>query len=271
MGFENLIKNHSSVATSRSHPELYATVEKLAKKADIPQPTLRILNPSKLGSSLFETLLKAMPAFAKRMGGIDTIIINESYPEVTRMSRSTSRVTDEMRGLIAHEMGHIKRGDLGMLGTPKLGVATQYGVMVGTIAGLYFLRDYMQKNQGQLPSPDATETEPHQEKPKSTTLQTAMKYAQYTVAAVGGLYVGGVMARRMRHNMEFACDAFSNEVLGSGEPMKKALQNLLASEEKAFAKLAKRLPPEKVRQVKTFSDAIKKSMHPPETERIARL
>jgi Zn-dependent protease with chaperone function len=255
--------------SEKDHPSLHRAVEELAEKAGINKPVLyqpKVRHP----------VLEAMPvAMFETAAGKDGIVLNERmlrrvFPRAGRISGNIA-ISDEIKAMIAHEMGHIKRGDARAFGMGRISSFTPLACMAGAVAGLYIMRSYWKKNKEPMPVQDAEDQIKVPEPIKSPTLEAVKKVALYTVAAGAGLTAGIFMMRGMRHHMEYACDAFSKEMMGSGKPLASALDQFRQYSDKLAENVLKHYPEEKRESIKRGIKIIEELLHPPIVKRIERL
>ena len=143
-------------------------------------------------------------------------------------------VTPELKAIIGHELGHLKRG--GMLDLAKNMAPLAVAPVVALVAYNYLrnakqnkvplekLEDHINAFEGYQPGQDR--------EPK-TEEGVIKKWAKYTAVGLGGLLLGGVVSNRLAQRMEYACDKIGAEV-ASPEAMKSALQILERESELAM-------------------------------------
>jgi Zn-dependent protease with chaperone function len=265
----DFIKNFLNPIPKLGNEGIYHAVEELSKKAGIAVPSLFISNGK---SPLLE---HGIPAMAMQNSNNSAIMLNRKLFNNVLGSRidfaNHASINDELKAVIAHEMGHIKRGDIkgyiaGITLFPPL------ACMAGAVTGLYLIRRHQEQNKDKPLSPQkAEETLKLPPEIKSPTLEAAKKVALYTVAVAAGLATGVFMTKELRCHMEYSCDAFSKQIMGSGKPLATFLEKFGIYAEKLNKQAFEKLPENRRKPLKMLGGFIEWLMHPPIAKRVERL
>lgn len=252
-----------------AHPALFAATEELSKKAGVEMPAIRFFKP---GTAYFS------PAAAAIYNDKHVLLFNEASCKnifLTDLKHPT-QISEEFKAVMAHEFGHIARKDITLI---KKVQYVPMACILGAIGGLYAYRTYQEKhaNSKEL---DRAELEavvrqhvPAVEKKESPLLHSIGVVALYTATALAGSVSGAMIRRQVMHNMEYACDAFSKKIIGSGEPLARAFEMIKDSNQAALDYVHSLSEPAR-------TDALMKMkqmeimdffLHPPTDKRIAAL
>lgn len=266
----------TSSATMESHPHLHEALAELCQKAGMEKPHLHLVEEKALKAAAIrgEKLVAAVagiPAAALLHKGEPYIIVNDIYAKAFGMESLNGPITDELKAIFAHELGHIKRQDLEKFGTSKLSFYSALGC-VGAALGVTKYLHYRHEHALQKEA----EISPHPDELKelnSPTISTASAATHYILAGLAGLVMGGFVFRHMRHRMEYACDAFSKELMVSGKPLISAFEKLEAFIDSKLADRVNsgRITAEKAASMKKIQQAIGQMLHPPHAQRVAAL
>lgn len=206
----------------KEHAPLVQIIEELSAKAGIPRPRLLGVSPHAEG------ILTGIPAAAisaKELphGGllINIPLLKKIEPGFDFADAKT--LQHEIRGLIAHEVGHLKLGDLKKpFGGTHMAMYAPWAGAAAAIAALGCI-DLLGHAEGKKKLA-AMSQEDASPKKGMTLMGVIGKTVQYLltggVGMVGGIYAGTLL----RHRMEFRADKFSKELLGDGRPMADALR-----------------------------------------------
>ena len=82
---------------------------------------------------------------------------------------------------------------------------------------------------------------------------------------------GAFAGRAIRHHMEYACDAFSKEIMGSGKPLASALEKMEVFGKKMKHDMFGKLSDGKRQTAERVSELLEGFMHPPVAKRVERL
>ncbi len=253
---------------------IFHAVQQISEKSGIKVPKIYRLKAN-LGP-----ILDNFPAGALQHRGENVLLLGHSINgKVFGVDYTqASTISDEFKAILAHEMGHLYRKDTkfptGAIWRSNL---SPLACMVGAIAGTYAVRSYLEKKV--TPSIESNEKTPEElasaagvtNAHKGTVFEAIGKVAIYTAMAMLGFAGGMLMLRNIRQNMEFSCDAFSKKVMGSGEPLARALEKFHSHAQELSANQLGHLPAEKQAMAKKVISFLESFMHPPVEQRIKAL
>ena len=262
--------SESYIAPKEQYSPLYDAIEQLAQKAGIAVPEVRLLHP--------ESLLHKFPAAAILNNTQHAVLFSERNCQHLFDVNFTNggHITDEFRAVIAHEFGHLARNDIATLQRTKY---TPLAMALGAMVGLYAYRSYREKHPNtKETNHDAVRDEVTKQMPPvdhktSPTLHAIGIVGLYFATALAGLVTGVMAIRQLRHHMEYACDAYSKKLMGSGEPLARAFE-MIQGHHNEFMEQIKSLPEaqrtELLAKVKLL-EVEQFFLHPPTEKRIAAL
>jgi Zn-dependent protease with chaperone function len=266
---------HCTQLNQKTGGGVIKAVEELSRKAGLPTPRLYKL-PANAGLTLDH-----FPAGACSHKDGPLILlgdnINKKLFGVDYSNYAT--ISAEFKSILAHELGHIKRNDTKFpTGAVWRSNLSPFVYMVGALAGTYALRSYLAKKKDSEIShtPDEVAGELHKslelpKEHKGTVIETVGKIGLYTAMALLGFSVGMVRLRSIRQSMEFACDAFSKELIGSGKPLASALSKLEEHTTKLYEEIYSHLPKQEREKTIKASETISSFLHPPTAKRVEAL
>jgi Zn-dependent protease with chaperone function len=186
------------------------------------------------------------------------------------MADFKSAVTDELKAVVAHELAHLKRGDMVGMGTAVITKYTPYACLIAGIGVTAYLLHQSHKKQGQEAKDSGN---PDTIAIQSPTLETAKAVGKLLLGAIAGTGVGVGITTLLRHRMEYKCDAFSKHLMGSGEPLARVLENMEAHYSGVLKKMVadSKFTPEQAKQLEIFGNTIDCLSHPSTEKRIAAL
>ncbi len=209
-------------------PEYFAIVSNLAKKANLPMPALYLIPDH------------AMNAFATgRDAEHAAVAVTQGLLE--RLNR------DEIEGVIAHELSHIRNYDMRLMSTVSILVG-----MLNILANMFWRSGLMGRSSSR----------------EESRANTVVSLILILVTPIVGMLIQFAISRQR----EFLADASAAEIVGSPQGLIQALAKLesskvpLASADVATAHLFITNP---FGDKSFFSTLF--STHPPMAERIARL
>lgn len=254
------------------HREMHDSMQKLAEKAGLPKPKLVTINTAMLGDDLNSLILKSAPAGTFMKGDTHHIFFNADMTHMFGMASLDAPVTEELKAVIAHELGHIKRGDTVGFGTAKIASITPWACLIAGLGVTAYLRHRNEKKK-EAELVDRSPENAELRTLHSPTLEAAKCVGQYLLGAIAGTGVGIGLATFLRHRMEYSCDAFSKNIMGSGEPLARALENFEKCNTELLEELAKKrkLSPQTVENIKKFCGIIERLFHPSIEKRAAAL
>jgi heat shock protein HtpX len=215
------------VVTEREAPELYRMVDRLRRKAGLPMPVVAIADQPQPN------------AFATGRSPSKAVVA------VTAGLMNAGFSSDEIEGIIAHELAHIKNRDM-LISTVAAGIA-------GAISNLPYLLMF----GGGLNSDD----------------EGGHPFAQIALlllAPIGAMLIQFAVSRQR----EFEADRVAAEILGRPQPLASALRRLDALAHRIPMDVAPAVAPlAQVNPLAAHGGGIAKlfSTHPPTAERVARL
>lgn len=240
-------------------------------------PKLLIVDPAKLGPSMQERMIAAMPVAAFRTkDGTTGVYFSGQALEVLGMKHESARITAEVEAVAAHEIGHIKMGHLKPFGLARIAKFSPLAGLIGGIGIMMALRHHWKHQHPQHHAEnvilqDGEEPPKHVVPHHSPLLSGALAVGQYLLAATAGTIAGAYVFKKLHHHMEFACDAFSKELMGSGQPLASALTKLFDHMKKIESELLKDLSPDRAAKIKKIARFVESFFHPAQEARVAVL
>ena len=208
-------------------PHLYAVLRDLCFQANIEAPI--IVRPSQ-AMVAHQPLADWHLAAAKSIIGQPMLLLGDKAREVLNHTEIGSHVSEELKAIIAHEVKHIKYDlNVGKLlffkSTPVLGFLAAMGG--------YAIYNHITKNrptnipESEIKNHDREQLDRHILAAKEDGMDSAfIKLAKYAAAGALGLISGVIVSKVFHSHIEYGADAYSKKLLGSGEPMAKALETL---------------------------------------------
>ncbi|TFG53359.1 MAG: protease HtpX [Gemmatimonadales bacterium] len=212
----------AKVVTAEEAPELYALVDRLRQRADLPMPVLAVAaqdqpNAFATGRSPSHAVVAVTTGILKYM------------PQ------------DELEGVIAHELAHIKNRDM-LISTIAAGMA-------GALSYLPYLLLFGRGNSRQNP---------------------ILSLAMIILAPLAAMMIQFAVSRQR----EFEADRVGAQILGRPEPLANALRRLDAMAQRIPMQVAPAAAPlAQVNPLAAHGGGFSRlfSTHPPTEERIAAL
>jgi heat shock protein HtpX len=216
----------AKVVTEREAPELYAIVDRLRQRAGLPMPTVAIAPHAQ--PNAFATGRNPEHAVVCVTEGIVSLLS-----------------TDELEGVIAHELAHIKNHDM-LLQTIA---ATIAGAISNLANFALFFGSAQHDDEGGNP---------------------AAGLLMLILAPIAAMLIQFAISR----NREFKADAVGAEISGRARPLASALRKMEAAAHKIPLHVSPAAAPLAiVNPLAAYGGGITKlfSTHPPTAERVARL
>lgn len=258
-------------------PALHAAMDDLCAKAGIQKPTLTFVEASKINKPfhrfIWEHMAAAMHVDKPR------VIIGEKMRHMMGHYDLNQSISEEFKAILAHEIGHIKHGDVRLWKIVPLRLSPHMGIVAG-MAGVWYyehLKAKAAQEKANGKSESNTQNEIHADWQQSDMhLDASSRFHQHLFSAAkyiaGGLLGFAITvpfyALAHRH-LEFRADRVSAELMGSGKPLARALgglrqqlQQALHTKPEVIADAKKRNP---IRQI------LDTLTHPSDAERIDRL
>jgi Zn-dependent protease with chaperone function len=263
---------------SEAHaPALHAALDDLCQKAGITKPTLTFVNAEEIAKPLhkfvFDHMAGALWLDKPR------IVIGEKIRRLLDHHDLTAPISEDFKAVLAHEIGHIKYGDVKLVKVVPLRLSPVMGMVAG-MAGIWYyghLKDKAQQGRATGKPEDEIQAElktnwkesDHTHDPLSNTYKHFLTAAKYVAGGLLGFAVGTAIFTVGHRHIEFRADRVSAELMGSGKPLADALGRLRVKlqstvrENPDIATLYKKRNP-----VANFLESL---MHPSDAERIERL
>lgn len=216
----------AKVITRDDAPQLYDMVDRLRQRAGLPMPTVAIANQDQPN------------AFATGRNA------NHAVVAVTR-GILTAMPKDELEGVIAHELAHIKNRDM-LISTVAAGIAGAIGYLPYL---LMFGGGRSDDGEGQHP---------------------LVGMAMIIIAPIAAMIIQMAVSRQR----EFEADRVGAEILGRPQPLANALQRLDAMAHRIPMHIPQAAAPlAQVNPLAAYGGGMMKlfSTHPPTEERVAKL
>ena len=216
----------AKVITRDDAPQLYDMVDRLRQRAGLPMPVVAIANQDQ--PNAFATGRNAHHAVVAVTRGI-----------LTAMPK------DELEGVIAHELAHIKNRDM-LISTVAAGIAGAIGYLPYL---LMFGGGRSDDGEGQHP---------------------LVGMAMIIIAPIAAMIIQMAVSRQR----EFEADRVGAEILGRPQPLANALQRLDAMAHRIPMHIPQAAAPlAQVNPLAAYGGGMMKlfSTHPPTEERVAKL
>jgi heat shock protein HtpX len=216
----------AKVITRDDAPQLYDMVDRLRQRAGLPMPVVAIANQDQ--PNAFATGRNAHHAVVAVTRGI-----------LTAMPK------DELEGVIAHELAHIKNRDM-LISTVAAGIAGAIGYLPYL---LMFGGGRSDDGEGQHP---------------------LVGMAMIIIAPIAAMIIQMAVSRQR----EFEADRVGAEILGRPQPLANALQRLDAMAHRIPMQIPQAAAPlAQVNPLAAYGGGMMKlfSTHPPTEERVAKL
>jgi Zn-dependent protease with chaperone function len=277
MAMQNPFLHVMRDVSAEEAPYLHQAIEELCSKAGIEKPALRfITNADRLGplhQFTFEHMAAAMH--------IDTpaIILGDKMRAMLGHHTPDAVVSEEFKAVLAHEIGHLKHGDVQMHKILPLRFSPILGMVAGA-AGMWYYQHLQHKKdlaqKAGVPEAQAHATIAQEwEKSDQSSVPVPPTFSHHISAAktiAGGLLgfaVGTAVFALGHRHIEFRADRISAELMGDGKPLARALERIT----EGFRQTHANLPPEVAEAANKRNPVIKffmSLMHPKTEERIAR-
>jgi len=216
----------AKIITRDDAPQLYDMVDRLRQRAGLPMPVVAIANQDQPN------------AFATGRNA------NHAVVAVTR-GILTAMPKDELEGVIAHELAHIKNRDM-LISTVAAGIAGAIGYLPYL---LMFGGGRSDDGEGQHP---------------------LVGMAMIIIAPIAAMIIQMAVSRQR----EFEADRVGAEILGRPQPLANALQRLDAMAHRIPMHIPQAAAPlAQVNPLAAYGGGMMKlfSTHPPTEERVAKL
>lgn len=259
-------------------PALHAALDRLCQKAGIEKPTLTFVNASEFQNPLhrftFEHMAGALHLDKPR------IVIGDKMRMMLDHHNLTAPISEEFEAVLAHEIGHIKYGDVKLHKVIPMRLSPWLGALAG-VAGVWFYNHLKEKAAENLrlgKSQEQSDAELLAQWNKSDMLTTLpeekphplMQVIKYIAGGFLGFAAGTAVYSIAHRHIEFRADRTSAELMEDGKPLARALVKL----REAFSHGTNDIEPE-VRAAYQKQGPIKKLLqqltHPQDAERIERL
>ena len=213
-----------------------------------------------------------------------SVFIGKNMLRIMDSENLHAPISDELKAVLAHELGHIKFNDAATYGSKLLHQSPYIGALAGLTGA--FLYTQLEARKKEYRKKDMPEHEIHErihvEWQQSDQHQTQAGEFANPIMLVGKCLAGsalgmamGFTAFAMAHRrMEFRADRTSAEIMGSGEPMIRGLKKLNEETLRVFSSM----PKEEVSDVqksllkKPIVEIIKEFLtHPTDEARFERL
>jgi Zn-dependent protease with chaperone function len=263
--------------TPSQAPGLHRALEDLCRRAGIDKPILRRIDVSRESNPLHR-LNYEHAALTLEHQGKAQIGLGDKFRKFFNHHHLSAPVCEELKAVIAHEIGHIKSRDINPL-KMKLTHLTPYMGIVAGMAGTWYAQHLAIEAEKERA---AGVSEEQVKKNMEDKWRDSGVYADDTPAAakrqievsriiaggILGFAVGtGIYALTNRH-IEFRADRIGAELMGSGEPLARALKVVQVK-----ARGIKITPDVLLAAVKRnpITQILEGLTHPSDAERIERL
>lgn len=206
----------------------------------------------------------------------NAIIVNEKMLRDMGVSIDFANyhtIGEDVKGMLAHEIGHLKMGDLKLpFGLKMIGTHSPMALAAASIAALGYIDFSQHQKKKALPSAD--DVKEFTDKPHHTyspTLDVMGKTVQYLLTGAGGFVVGSAVSIGLNHHMEYRADRFSKNLMQSGEGMAQILEKMEAYGNRLFDEMFHRQTKYSAEQwegIKKANDFFRQVLHPSSQKRI---
>lgn len=220
-------ENYFREVSERESPHLHAAVKELSEKAGIAVPKIWFTkNYSDLGG--------AAPAILHNIGAAlpnHTIAFGQGLRDLVGHSNAGSTISEEFKGVLAHEIAHLKNKDL-QFGIPLARMSPLVGMLLA-VGGLAAYRHYHKLPEKAHDAPKEEPPEMRQtaavadvHAPDATHkfLEALITSAKYIGAGLAGLTAGVFISRFAHHKIEFRADRTAAGLIGDGKGLARALE-----------------------------------------------
>ncbi|MDX2094985.1 MAG: M48 family metalloprotease [Alphaproteobacteria bacterium] len=261
---KNVEQMFAEISTTEA-PDLHKALEELCAKAGVAKPLLckptnGLLLNSTLGT-MFDYFAGAMHLDKPR------VVLGDSARKIFGHASLSAPVSEELKAVLAHELSHLKHGDVRLHKILPLRLSPFIGLAAG-MGGLALYNHIKKKEvDGNIADSDkkefrqaTLEQEIQKTEQENPWLSASIKIMKYVAAGTLGLIAGSFVSKALHNRMEFRADRFSAELMGSGQPLANALES--------FKVAAERLTPKKPNALAKYITWI---MHPDIDKRISTL
>lgn len=263
-------------------PSLHAAVEDLCARAGVPKPKICFIDSSHFTNAL-ERMNLDWNAFASNPDE-PRLILGSGIRTLYGHHHGSSAVSDELKAVLAHEISHLKNNDVAMW---KMHAwrRSPFALGIAAIVGTWYyqhLKDVEATSRAAGKPEDeiwkdtqaaweASGAEHKENLGMLGVLHPGVAAARSIAGGLLGLTAGfGLYALHSRH-IEFRADRGAAELLGSGEPMARALVTLHNEGAAAFDRLPKEVVKEHRRSKGPLELIYNALSHPKSQERVDRL
>ncbi|MFO0109590.1 MAG: M48 family metallopeptidase, partial [Alphaproteobacteria bacterium] len=206
------------------------------------------------------------------------ILIGEKMRKMLGNHRLHEPISEEFKAVLAHEISHLKHGDVKLWKVIPLRLSPFLGLAAG-FAGVAYAEHLKKKEHETSKQKDAAtaradihaewEKSDQPSEPFPEAMNPLLRIGKYVAGGLLGFAVGtGLYALAHRH-IEFRADRVSAELIEDGKPLARALQSLREQLQNSV-----RQNPEIIGEIKKMNPVKKMLhalMHPSDAERIRRL
>ena len=215
-------------------PALHASVDRLCAEAGIKKPKICFVDAeaqslTPLKKFIYEHMCGAMHI------GEPRIVLGEKFRAIMGHHSADAAVSEELESILAHEIAHIKKGDVLLHKVIPLRMSPFIGMLAG-IAGVWYYEHLqakhksraLNKSEAQIQHDIHTEWK-ESDKPTEVIVpqvDTATTIAKHIAGGLLGFGVGTAVYAIGHRHIELRADRISAELMGSGKPLANALQTL---------------------------------------------
>lgn len=267
------LKDATHEVSANEAPHLFDCIKKLEAKAAHPNAVFHRVH------FINDTISDGNPMLGHLAGVFqdgkqNVLILGKDIRNLFGHTEATSEISKEFEAILAHELGHLRHGDMKTFGSTNTSLVSPLLGAMAAVGGIALARHLMQ----QYPQ------DPEKQKELLEQKQQDAQQMNGTVKAIAtaGIYLAGVVlgawgglhgGKLLRHRMEYRADGFSAELTGTGEHLANALKTLRDKfgdlKEEIFGTM--RSNGMDTSKQEKINKTIEDWLHPPIEERISRM
>lgn len=187
---EKFLNRFTRQVTEEEAPHLFAALKDLQQKANHPDAVFHRVHFITDQASIDNEMLDNIAGYLRHEDE-NILVLGKGIRELFGHHTPSSPVSDELKSVIGHELGHVKHGDLRPLGSLNMAMISPLGCTLAAVGGIALARHLMRKH----PDDKEKQKELLEEHPKETagtngTVQAITTAGLYIAGAALGLWSG---------------------------------------------------------------------------------